>query len=217
MIEKDTHGELDAKAFADEVVSLGGRVPYYFSEDFAAMGYFVGDRTPWFANNQALVDSTEFIIEALDAVYFPYTGEVAGTLLNLTLTGLEAYTPPYIVLGNDEMIYVEHSSDRLRRLKMMYTSTSYLDESSTATINFRYDYLNRAGINPNSFSYLGYDIGRYYLWAIEQIGNPDDFISFFPALESYQGLSNSVHFGIDRNNEALHLFQVTTSGAQLIE
>jgi tetratricopeptide (TPR) repeat protein len=217
MVEKDTQGELDAKAFADEVVTLGGRVPYYFSEDFASMGYFVGDRTPWFANNQALVDSTEFIIDTLDAVYFPYTGEVASTLLNLTLTGLEAYTPNYVVLGNDEMMYVEHSSDRLRRLKMMYTSTSYIDEASSATVNFRFDYLNRAGINPNSFSYLGYDIARYYLWAVEKIGNPDDYTLFFPALEAYQGLSNSVHFGSDRNNEALHLFKVTASGAQLIE
>lgn len=217
MAESGTQGESDARAFVNTFKELGGEVPYIFVEDFAQMGYFVGEHTPWFANNQSLVDSTQYTIDTLDVVYFPFTGEVAGTLLNLTLTGLEAYNPNYVILGNDEMAYIEHSSDRLRRLNLMYTGTSYLDQSTQNAQNFRFDYLNRSGIDPNTFSYLGYDIGKYYLWAIDQIGNPDDFMIFSPALPPYSGLSNSVFFGTNRNNQALNLFEITSQGSRIVD
>jgi len=215
MAESGTQGENEARAFVQQFTELGGEVPYQFIENFAEMGYFVGEHTPWFANNQALVDSTEFVVDTLDAVYFPFTGEVAGTLLNLTLTGLEAYNPEYYILGNDEMAYIDHSADRLRKLKLMYTGTSYLDQSKTEVQNFRFDYLNRTGVDPNTFSYLGYDLAKYYLWAIDLIGNPDDFMIFSIALEPYNGISNSIYFGTDRNNQALHLFEVTSQGSKI--
>lgn len=217
MAEQGTQGENDARAFIQRFTELGGEVPYQFIENFAEMGYFVGEHTPWFASNQALVDSTEFVVDTLDAVYFPFTGEVAGTLLNLTLTGLEAYNPDYYILGNDEMAYIEHSLERLRILKLLYTGTSYLDQSTTEVQNFRFDYLNRSGIDPNTFSYLGYDLAKYYLWAIDLIGNPDDFLIFSTALVPYSGISNSIYFGDDKNNQALHLFEVTSQGSKLFE
>lgn len=217
MAESNTQGEKDAMAFVQRFTELGGEVPYSFIENFAEMGYFVGDHTPWFASNQALVDSTEFVVDTLDAVYFPFTGEVAGTLLNLTLTGLEAYSPDYLIIGNDEMVYIDHSSERLSKLKLMYTGTSNLDQSSTDIQNFRFDYLNRSGIDPNTFSYLGYDLASYYLWAVDLIGNPDDFTIFSPALNPYDGLSNSIYFGSDRINQALHLFEITSEGARILD
>lgn len=217
MAESGTQGENEARAFVQRFTELGGEVPYLFIENFAEMGYFVGEHTPWFASNQALVDSTEFVVDTLDAVYFPFTGEVAGTLLNLTLTGLEAYNPDYYILGNDEMAYIEHSAERLRVLNLMYTGTSYLDQSTTEVQNFRFDYLNRSGVDPNTFSYLGYDLAKYYLWAIDLIGNPDDFMIFSTSLEHYNGISNSIYFGSDRNNQALHLFEVTSQGSKILD
>jgi hypothetical protein len=217
MAESGTQGQQDAESFVKTFTELGGEVPYLFIEDFAEMGYFVGDHTPWFANNQALVDSTEFVVDTLDAVYFPFTGEVAGTLLNLTLTGLEAYNPDYLILSNDEMAYIDHSSERLSKLKLLYTGTSYLDPSTTDSQNFRFDYLNRSGIDPNTFSYVGYDLGRYFLWAVDHIGSPDDFMIFSSALEPYNGLANSVYFGNDQNNQALHLFEVSSRGTKIID
>lgn len=209
--EKGTHGELDARAFIDQVQTAGGTISRYFNEDFASSGYFVGDVTPWLANNQALVDSSVIVIDTVDAVYLPYTGEVAGTLLNLTLTGLEAYQPDYIILGNDEMMYIEHSADRLRRLNLMYTTSSFLRESNQDAINFRYDYVNRSGVDPNSFSYLGYDIGKYFLNAVEQLGNPDDFWIWYASLKPFHGIATSIVLGKDRSNEALNLFKVSNN------
>lgn len=216
MVEAGTQGENDARAFVKTFTELGGEVPYLFVEDFARMGYFVGEHTPWFASNKSLVDTTQYNVQTLDVVYFPFTGEVAGTLLNLTLTGLEAYNPNYIVLGNEEMAYIDHSADRLRKLKMMYTGTSNIEQSTEKVQNFRFDYLNRSGIDPNTFSYLGYDIGKYYLWALDQIGNPDDFMIFSSALPLYTGIGNSVYFGSDRNNQALLLFEITNQGSRVI-
>jgi branched-chain amino acid transport system substrate-binding protein len=217
MAESGTYGEDEANAFIKLFKELGGEVPKQFILNFAEMGYYVGDYTPWFANNQALVDSTQFVIDTLDAVYLPFTGEVAETLLNLTLTGLEAYRPNYILLGNDEMAYINHSSDRLRKLNLMYTGNSYLNESSLEVQNFKLDYLNRAGIDPNTFSFLGYDIANYFLWAIDLIGNPDDFLIFSEALGPFNGISNSIYFGQNRNNQLLHLFEVTPEGSRIVE
>jgi tetratricopeptide (TPR) repeat protein len=217
MTEKGTHGETDATAFADEIIELGGEITYFFAEDFASTGYFVGDHTPYFANDQALVDTTLFVLDTLDAVYLPYTGEVAATLLNLTLTGLEQYNPQYVVLGNDEMMYIDHPRDRLRRLNIMYTSSSNIQEGTEEMINFRLDYLNRSGLEPNTFSYLGYDIGTYYLEAISQIANPDDFLLFLPYLDSFSGISTSINFGNDNSNDALKLFQLSVEGIKSIE
>lgn len=209
--EKGTHGEMDAKAFIEQIQSAGGTISRYFNEDFASNGYFVGDITPWLANNQALVDSTVIVIDTVDAVYLPYTGEVAGTLLNLTLTGLEAYQPDYIILGNDEMMYIEHSGDRLRRLNLMYTTSSFLRESNQDAINFRYDYVNRSGVDPSSFSYLGYDIGKYFLNAVDQLGNPDDFWIWYTSIQPFHGMATSIVLGEDRSNEALNLFRVSSN------
>src|SRR5690606_2152799 len=40
MTEKDSHGEIDANAFADEITKLGGEITYFFAEDFASTGYY---------------------------------------------------------------------------------------------------------------------------------------------------------------------------------
>ena len=217
MTEKGTHGETDATAFANEITELGGEITYFFAEDFASSGYYVGDHTPFFANDQALVDTTLFVLDTLDAVYLPYTGEVAGTLLNLTLTGLEQYNPQYVVLGNDEMMYVDHPRERLRRLNMMYTSSSTIQEGTEEVTNFRFDYQNRSGLEPNTFSYLGYDIGTYYLKAISQIANPDDITIFLPYLDPFNGISTSISFGNDNSNDALNLFQLSVDGIKAID
>lgn len=217
MVEKGTHGEIDAQNFASEVEYLGGEVLRFINEDFGSLGYFVGDHTPWFANNNALVDSTRFVVDTLDAVYLPFTGEAASTLMNLTLTGLETFQPDYVVLSNDEINYLNHSVERMRRLNMMFSSTFNLNEGSEVAVNFRYDYLNRTGLNPNSYAYIGYDIGKYYTNIITRIKNPDDFKIFIASIPPFQGISTSIYFGKANSNRSLKLYQLTPNGTILID
>jgi ABC-type branched-subunit amino acid transport system substrate-binding protein len=216
MVEKGTHGEIDAQSFANEIENLGGEVVRFINEDFESTGYFVGDHTPWFANNNALVDTTRFVADTLDAVYLPFTGDAASTLMNLTLTGLETFQPDYIVISNEEINYLNHSVERMRRLNMMYSSTFNLNEGSEVAINFRYDYLNRTGLNPNTYAYIGYDIGKYYTDIISRIKNPDDFKLFVAAFEPFQGISTSIYFGNFNSNSLLKLYQLTPNGSILI-
>src|SRR5690606_5295649 len=112
----------------------------------------------------------------------------------------------------------DHSRDRLRRLNMMYTTSSTnIQEGTEEVINFKDDYVNRSGVEPNTFSYLGYDIGKYYLNAISQIANPDDFTIFLSHLEPFNGVSTSIKFGDDNSNDALNLYQITIDGIQSIK
>lgn len=216
MVERGTHGEIDAQSFASEVEQLGGEVLRFINEDFGSLGYFVGDHTPWFANNNALVDTTRFVADTLDAVYLPFTGEAASTLMNLTLTGLETFQPDYVVLSNDEINYLNHSVERMSRLNMMYSSTFNLNEGSEIAVNFRYDYLNRTGLNPNSYAYIGYDIGKYYTDIITRLKNPDDFKILLASIPPFQGISTSIYFGDANSNGSLKLYQLTPHGSILI-
>jgi len=177
------------------------------------MGYFVGDHTPWFSNNRALIDTTRYVADTLDAVYLPFTGEAASTLLNLTLTGLETFQPDYVILSNEEINYLTHSIERMRRLSMVYTSTFNLKEGTEIAANFRYDYLNRTGSNPGSYSYIGYDIGKFFTELISRIKNPDDFKIFLPSFPPYEGISTSIHFGNSNSNGLLKMYKITPNGS----
>lgn len=216
MTEKNSHGETDALSFAIEIENLGGEVRKIIIEDFESTGYFVGDHTPWFANSNELIDTTRYVADMLDAVYLPFTGEAASTLLNLTLTGLETFLPEYVVLGNDEMSYLNHSVQRTRRLNMIYTSTFFLEEGTETAANFRSDYLNRTGLSPGSFSYIGFDIGKFFTGFLSQIKNPDDFKLFLPYYAPYHGISTSIYFGDSNSNSMLNMYQITPTGSIIV-
>ena len=72
-------------------------------------------------------------------------------------------------------------------------------------------------MQPNTFSYLGYDIGTYYLEAISQIANPDDFLLFLPYLDSFSGISTTINIGHDNSNNALNLFRLSEDERKSIE
>lgn len=215
--ERNSHAEIEARSFALKFEELGGVVKRMIIEDFASRGYYTGDHTPWFANDQSLVDSTLYVIDTLDVVYAPFTGDAANVLLNLTLTGLEAYNPDYVVISNDEMLFIEHSAQRIRSLDLFFSSNSFQNENTASATNFRYDYLNRTGLQPNSFSYLGNDIANFIVSALGTIGNASDFPIFVNALKPFEGLANSIYFGHSSRNSAIRIFEVTSNGVKLAD
>lgn len=211
--ERDTYSQIEATAFRDEVQRLGGTVVHFFNENFAARGYSVGHLMPWFANNQALIqDTINYRAESLDAVFLSFSSDVAETLLDLTLTGLEAFNPDYMVISNETMTYLDHSLNRIRRLNMVYADTYFLNEGDEIAINFRYDYQNRTGSDPTIFSHIGYDIGMYYLSLLDLVGNPDNLRDYMHLIEPFDGIATTIYFGDEQMNKSLQFFKLTREG-----
>jgi branched-chain amino acid transport system substrate-binding protein len=217
IVENGSLGAIEARAFKEEAESLGAAVPLFFEENFAARGYYLGDILPWFTNNPALItDTTKYVADSLEAVYLPFTGDAAPTLLDLALTGLQAFTPDYPIISNEELNYLTHSPQRARLLKMIYADTFFLSEGSEATINFGYDYQNRTGYAPNTFSYIGYDIASFYLELLEQFKNPDsvrDYLEFAP---QFDGIATSILFENTNINQSLHFFRIGTQESRVV-
>ena len=211
--ERDTYSQIEATAFRDEVERLGGTVVHFFNQDFAARGYSVGHLMPWFANNQALIqDTINYRADSLDAVFLSFSSDVAETLLDLTLTGLEAFNPDYMVISNETMTYLDHSLNRIRRLNMVYADTYFLNEGDETAINFRYDYQNRTGTEPSIFSHIGYDIGMYYLNVLDIVGNPDNLRDYVHLIEPFDGIATTIYFGVEQMNKSLQFFKITREG-----
>jgi ABC-type branched-subunit amino acid transport system substrate-binding protein len=212
MAETGSNGEAEARAFAEEVEVLGGEIVHMFVENFAARGYSVAEYLPWMSSDSTRIDTTKYSAEHLDAVYLPFTGNAASILLDLVLTGLEAYNPSYFIFGNEELGYIEHSLYRISRLKMIYGDTYSLTESDEAVVNFKYDYENRSGVSPNTFSYIGFDIGTYYLKLIQAFVNPANIPHAIDDFPAFTGLSSSIYFGDEQVNQALQFFRLTPTG-----
>lgn len=217
IVESGSLGAVEARAFKIEAESLGAEVPLFFEENFAARGYYLGDILPWFTNNPALIaDTIKYVADSLEAVYLPFTGDAAPTLLDLALTGLQAFTPDYPIISNEELNYLMHSPQRVRMLKMIYADTFFLSEGSEEAINFRYDYRNRTGYAPNTFSYIGYDIASFYFELLEQFKNPDsvrDYLEFAP---QFDGIATSILFGNTNINQSLQFFRIDTQESRVV-
>jgi ABC-type branched-subunit amino acid transport system substrate-binding protein len=217
IVESGTLGAVEARAFKQEAESLGAEVPLFFEENFASRGYYLGDILPWFTNNPALItDTTKYVADSLEAVYLPFTGDAAPTLLDLALTGLQAFSPDYPIISNEELNYLTHSSQRVRFLKMIYADTFFLSEGSEEATNFRFDYRNRTGYAPNTFSYIGYDIASFYLDLLEQFKNPDsvrDYLEFAP---QFDGIATSILFGNTNINQSLQFFRIGSQESRIV-
>lgn len=215
--EQGSFGEIEANAFRTEAERLGAEVPLFFSEDFSRTGFSVSHILPWFANDIVHIqDTISYRADSLDAVFLSFTSDVAETLLDNTLTGIEAFLPDYTILSNETLSYLDHSIQRIRRLRLIYADTYYLSEQREDVINFRYDYRNRTGFEPSMFSYLGYDLGSYIAAFLKWNPNPDNFISTVNSLPEFDGLATRIFFGEGRMNESLQFFRLTTQGIERV-
>src|SRR5699024_4135834 len=95
--ERGSLGEPSAMAFLDESRKLGAEVLYYFVEDLKLQGYDINEYVQHF--DPAYDTLTNYKI---DAVYAPFTGSIAETLISSLLTNLEAMNTGITILGSEE-------------------------------------------------------------------------------------------------------------------
>lgn len=215
LAERNSLGATSAYIFRDEAEKLGAKVPYFFVEDLASMGYEIGEFTKYFTTDSVMVDSMNY--HRLDGIYAPFTGQAAPTLIDLTLIDLQGMNSTLPVLGSQEWGTVQIPEDRLANRTIFYTESYYNDEESEQSEQFRSGYMDRFGIEPNQFAMIGYDAASFLLRTLERVENPALLKNALKREPLYEGLISNIHFDGEHINQEVKIFELTTQGAQPVQ
>ena len=196
IVEKQSLGAPAARAFRHEVERLGGFVEYYFEENFVELGYDIRDFTQFFTTDT--LDSVAIV----EAIYAPFTGTIAQTLIQSLLTDLEAMKSEVAILGSEEWRDVNIESRRLDSTQLYYSKSFDVDTSSTLARQFISEFRIRFQTDPNQFAFIGYDTAKLILDQLKRVKNPAYLIENLRRSKPFKGLSISINFDGKHENEA---------------
>lgn len=217
MVETNSLGMDEALAFRDEAEKLGATIVHFFHEDFGARAFDLTDFTVYFSDPDVLMNLDPELyenieLEPVDALYIPFTGQAAPTLINLVLTDLQANRSDAVILGSQELGMNEINSDFMQYFRMYYTESMSISEGNEDVINYRIDYRNRFGVDANMFGFVGYDTANFIFRALEEFQNPallNYHMRFRPA---WNGLSAILDFDGSYVNQGVQIHRIESSG-----
>ncbi|MEX0994609.1 MAG: ABC transporter substrate-binding protein [Balneolaceae bacterium] len=215
MTQKDALGQYSARAFRHEAERLGAYIAYYFEEDFAAQGYDLTDYTEVFTSDSVLVDSLGYT--PVQGIYAPFTGQAAGSMTQLLMNDLEAMQSDVVVMGSEEWKNVNFTDRQHNYFAIFYSKPLGTAADSSTTEYFTQDYINRFGIEPDSFAKLGYDTGRFLLQALDRSGNPDLLSREIQDSPVYEGLSTRIHFNGTQINQLVTIQAITEKARKQLD
>ncbi|NBB76700.1 MAG: ABC transporter substrate-binding protein [Bacteroidetes bacterium] len=163
-------GRSAALAFRHQAEELGAHISYYIEEDFAATGYDFSEITEVFTPNTVLIDSLNYLPS--DAIYAPFSGQAAGTMVNLLMNNLEAMQSDVVILGSEEWEQADLSDNQLELFDIYYSRASRTPGSGEEIERFNEDYQSRFGTDPDRFSMIGYDAADMLFKRLNRAGNP---------------------------------------------
>ncbi len=215
LAEKNSLGASSAYTFRDEAEKLGAHIPYFFIEDLASIGYEIGEFTKYFTTDSILIDSLNY--QQVDGIYAPFTGQAAPTLIDLTLVDLQGMNSDLTVLGSQEWGIIEIPENRLTGRTVFFTESYHTDDTSEQVEQFKSDYTDRFGIEPNQFSMIGYDAAAFLLRTLERVENPALLKNALKNQPLYEGLISNIYFDGQHVNQEVKVFQLTTQGAHPVQ
>ena len=159
-------GKASALAFRHEAERLGAFVQHFFLKDLASEGYDIYEYTQYLSKSDSLSPG-------LKAIYAPFTGSAAPTLIRNLITDLEASSSDYILLGSEEWADTNPLDLRLPSTRIYYTSGFQINTGGARTEEFASNFRIRFETDPNLFAYIGYDAATLVLKTLERVENPD--------------------------------------------
>ncbi len=217
LVERNTAGISEANAFRQLVQEHGAHITHFFNLDFQLLRFDVTNQIENFALNNEVLDDTTRVLQPVDGLFLPLTGEAAPTMIDNILTNLIALQSPVTVLGTEEWGLNEINTDAVSNLNIVYTAIFNRSESDERVINFRSDYLNRYGREPSNFAFIGYDIGHFMAEAISQGVNPSLINETIQSMDLFRGINQHLHFDGEQINQGLQLIHVTLDGPKPAE
>ena len=186
--EANSLGAPAARAFRHEAQRLGAFVTYYFEENLEDQGYDIRDYTQFFTTDT--LDSVDMV----HAVFAPFTGTIAPTLIESMLTDLEAMRSTVAILGSEEWMNVDLENRRLADTELYYTESFSIDTTLKPVNDFASSFRVRFNTEPNQFAYIGYDNARIVLQTLLKVKNPAFLRDELKELHNFRGLSKEVSF-----------------------
>lgn len=202
MANRETSGAVSAEAFRDEAEKLGAEIVHYFVEDLQSNNYAVSQYTQYFGSKD----------DPLDAVYAPFTGRTALTLIDLLLNDMRVMENAIALLGSQEWQNLDFKSNKYRNLNIYFTEGSYQNRNSGRLARFKNEYERTFNSTGNKFSLIGYDISRFILETLDEVGNPDLLWSAIAHHSEYRGLIKDFRFEGGNVNTAVKILEVTDTG-----
>lgn len=187
--ERGSLGEPSATAFLDEARKLGGEVVRYYVEDLESQGYDISEYVKYFDPEVDTVFNY-----GIDAVYAPFTGNIAETLISSLLTNLEAMQSEMTILGSEEWEVVDLGDRRLPETEIYYTKTFERDSGNTNIQDFESSFRLRFDVEPNRFAFIGYDAANLVLETLSKVQNPAYLKKGLKEFNNYRGLITDVSF-----------------------
>ncbi|MEQ8525483.1 ABC transporter substrate-binding protein [Gracilimonas sp.] len=201
--ERGSLGEPSAVAFLDEARKLGGEVVRYYVEDLESEGY---DISKYARNFDPEVD-TVFNYN-IDAVYAPFTGNIAETLISSLLTNLEAIGTDMTVLGSEEWEMADIDSRNLPDTEIYFTKTFEQNPGNTDIEDFESEFRLRFDTDPNRFALIGYDAANVALRTLKRVQNPGYLKEGLKKFNNYRGLIMDVSFENTHINQEVKIKQI---------
>lgn len=196
LAEMDALGEASALAFRHEAERLGAFVQHFFLKDLESDGYDISEYTAYLSKTDTLVPSP-----GLKAIYAPFTGAAAPTLIRNLLTDLEASRSDYILLGSEEWSDTDLENTRLPETSIHYTQSFEIRYGETDVEEFATNFRLRFQTEPNQFAFIGYDVTKFVLSTLNRVGNPDLLKQGLHELKNYRGLSGNFGFDSEHINQ----------------
>lgn len=213
LAERNSLGAASAYAFRQEAEKLGAHVAHFFVEDLAAQGYEITDYAKFFTTDSMLVDSMA-TYHYLDAVYAPFTGQVAPTLIELLLVDLEAMNSKLTVLGSSEWGVTEIPEERLKDRVIYFSESYYINSKSPRVEQFKEDFSSRFGTEASRYAMIGYDSADFLLRTLEKVKNPALLKEAFKNQPLCEGLISNIRFGGSHVNQEVKIFKISDQGIQ---
>lgn len=203
LAEMNALGEASALAFRHEAERLGAHVQHFFLEDLASNGYDISEYTAYLSKTDTLIPSP-----GLDAIYAPFTGAAAPTLIRNLLTDLEASRSDYILLGSEEWEDTDLESIGLPETSLHYTKSFEIRYGDSDVENFGSSFRLRFQTDPNQFAFIGYDVAKIVLNTLDRVGNPEYLKKGLHELKNYRGLSSGIGFIDEHINQLVNIESV---------
>lgn len=217
LAEKNSLGEASAYAFRREAEKSGAKVVHFFVEDLESQGYEVAEYTEFITADSLKADSLTGYYN-IDAVYAPFTGQAAPTLIDLLLIDLQALNSDVVVLGSQEWGATNIPEDRLGNREIYFTESYYINRQSDRVELFRENYRNRFGMDANRFAMIGYDAASFLLQTLERVKNPALLKNALPKQTLYEGLISNINFDGTHVNQEVKVFRLSAdNGIQPVQ
>ncbi len=216
IVDENSLGMESAAAFSEEVLRRGGRLVHFFADNFRDRNFEVDDYTQYFSGNPELVDTT-ITLERFDALYMPFTGGGASTLIDMVITDLLRLSSPARVIGSSEFGLHSFSSNAVDRFRIIYPEVFRREEGSEAVRNFRSEYSARFGRDADLYSMIGFDNANYIIRTLNEVKNPALLANGLRNMEPWRGLNQLFDFQGGQVNLGIETIRLTRQGPEVIQ